>query len=207
MPTLITIGIILAVVVGAIVLLTRKSGSQATSVGPWSAGPTIDGHDYSNVTVAADGSFTFPTTSPGVHYVTKQCGPLAGKGLRMRFRIDGDVTFFSANDGTPVKIGPVLYFERAGDNWSGVGAYETYRWWATFAVPPLTAGEHEIVAMFDQDWTAVGSSHALTSPEAFKVALANAYRVGFTFPGSTGYGHGCYAAGPATFTLLEFTEL
>jgi hypothetical protein len=98
-----------------------------------------------------------------------------------------------------------LHFQRKGDNWSGTGSFETYRWWATFAsTMPITAGEHEISVPLSGRWTAVQTSDALSNPKGFQDAVRQADRVGFTFGGGDGYGHGVYATGPARFVVLDF---
>lgn len=99
----------------------------------------------------------------------------------------------------------MLYLQREGDDWSGIGKFETYRWWATFAAPtPITAGEHEVIAPLSARWEAVEGSNADDNVEAFRAALSQAARIGFTFGGGTGFGHGVYAEGKARFTLLSF---
>ena len=95
--------------------------------------------------------------------------------------------------------------QREGDDWSGVGQYETYRWWASFkSQTPLIAGNYEIIAPFDQKWTAVQTSDALTNNTAFNDALLHANRVGFTLGGGDGLGHGVYATGNAKIVVTEF---
>lgn len=200
------IAIVAALALGAWLLLRRRA--------VWTA--ETDGRDYGTKVDAATGSFAFPIAPNSVHYLTKLCAGLANaKGLRLRYRIAADpaVEFQlmqqigGVEQPVPGSVGlaPVLYFQRRGDNWSGAGEFETYRWWATFNPPqPLGPGEFEIVAPFDQRWTAVESSNSIDHAEAFRAALADAARVGATFPGLTGEGHGCCASGPAIFTMLEF---
>jgi hypothetical protein len=172
----------------------------------WTA--ITDGNAY-GASVDATGAFTFPQAPSSVHYVTKACGSLAGaKQITLRYRIDADpgVRFDPASQPSAPSIGPTLYFQRAGDDWSGAGAFEAYRWWATFAAPePIVPGEFTITAPFSSRWTAVETSNNQDNAAAFEAALANAARIGFTFGGGTGYGHGVYATGKASFTLLEFT--
>jgi hypothetical protein len=175
----------------------------------WTA--ITDGDDY-GTKVEPDGSFDFPVAPNSVHYVTRACGDLSkAKGLRLRYRLEADpgVRFLLMQDGKPAPgtggEDPVLYFQRKGDDWSGAGKFESYRWWATFnGINALAPGEFEIFAMFNERWTAVERSNAFDDPEDFKDALENADRVGFTFPGVTGFGHGCCATGKARFTLIGF---
>jgi hypothetical protein len=124
----------------------------------------------------------------------------------MRYRIDADpdVRIVPATaPGLPSVV--TLYFQRGGDDWSGAGRFETYRWYATFASQrPVVPGTHEMTAPLDGDWTAVERSSARNNPTAFRAALAGADRVGFVLGGGTGYGHGIYATGRARLTVLDF---
>lgn len=180
-------------------LLQRRSG--------WTA--DTDGNDY-GTKVDASGSFDFPIAPSAVHYVTKACSSLAGKtSIRISYRITADdgVQFLGAKTGGNGS-GPTLYIQRKGDNWSGNGKFETYRWWATFTTPlPITVGEHEIDAPLNGNWTAVMTSSAMTNPAAFQAALADAGRTGFTFGNQEGFGHGVYATGKARFELLSFEAI
>jgi hypothetical protein len=109
----------------------------------------------------------------------------------------------STAPGTAGMITP--YFQRVGDNWSGRRAFESYRWYATFAThSPITRGEHVIVAPLNANWTAVNASTARTDPAAFQAAIAEAGEVGFVLGGGDGYGHGAYATGPARLVVTEF---
>jgi hypothetical protein len=199
------VGLVLValVVVAALVLVLRRHRSSMPA--GWSA--ITNGNSYGAV-ADPSGSFDFPLLPSGVHYVTKASPPLAGKtGVRMRYRITAEpgVDIFAASVPGAPSIGPTLHLQRKGDNWSGRGEFESYRWWATFASPmPIVPGEHEIIAQFDQRWTAVETSDSSTSPQVFLDALEQADRIGFTFGGGTGYGHGVYATGKARFELLSF---
>jgi hypothetical protein len=98
-----------------------------------------------------------------------------------------------------------LYFQRAGDNWSGRGRFETYRWYATFATQsPLAPGDHLMIAPLDARWTAVETSNAHGSAGAFRAALAAADQVGFVLGGGDGYGHGVFATGRARLIVTDF---
>ena len=190
----------------------------AAAVGPptsaWTIGPVIRGESRS------PGMPLHPSAGPGsawhidlpqlpgsVHYVTFANGPLAGKRrIAMRYRIEAapGVRILPVSDpNLPSMI--TLYFQRSGDDWSGRGPYEAYRWYATFATQmPIAPGEHVLVAPLDANWTAVQRSSARTNPAAFAQALANAGEVGFVLGGGTGAGHGVFATGPARLVVEEF---
>jgi hypothetical protein len=191
--------------------ISRRDASAASA---WEIGPIIAGRNYSqgvplHPSQGANGSWSIelPRAPGGIHYVTFPYGPLTGKRrILIRYRID-------AAQG--VRILPVtgpdlpsiitLYFQRSGDNWTGRGRYEAYRWYATFASQsPITSGEHVMIAPLDGNWTAVETSSARTSRTAFRDALAHADRVGFVLGGGDGYGHGVFATGPARLVVTDF---
>jgi hypothetical protein len=188
--------------------------AAASSPGAWTIGPIIRGRNYSkgvalHPSPRRGGGFQIdlPRAPGSVHYVTFRHGPLTGKRrIVMRYRVEADpgVRFVAASDG---KSGSMitLYFQRAGDNWSGRGRFESYRWYATFATQaPLTPGDHLMAAPLDGAWTAVETSNARTSPGAFRAALAAADEVGFVLGGGDGYGHGIFATGRARLIVTDF---
>ena len=180
----------------------------------WVIGPIVRGQSRSR------GMPLHPSPGPGrgwhidlpqpprsVHYVTFRHGPLAGKRrIVMRYRVEAapGVRLFASSDGrSPSMI--TLYFQRRGDNWSGRGRFETYRWYATFATQsPLVPGERVMVAPLDGPWTAVETSRAVTSPAAFRQAVAEADQVGFVMGGGDGFSHGVSATGPARLIVTDF---
>jgi hypothetical protein len=184
------------------------------SANQWVIGPIIKGRNYSqdvplHPTPRRGGGWQIdlPQRPSGVHYVTFPHGSLEGKSrIVMRYRIE---------TAPGVRIVPAtaphlpsiltLYFQRGGDNWSGRGRFEAYRWYATFAShSPLRPGEHVIAAPLTGNWTAVQSSSARSNPAAFRDAAANADQVGFVLGGGDGYGHGVYATGPARLIVTDF---
>ena len=191
----------------------------------WEIGPiTSSGRNYSvnmplNPSAHPGGGWYFdipyPTAEAGhVHYVTFKHGSLTGKSrivMRYRLEMDDGVRLVPTKEPATTHYQPLLtmYFQRRGDDWSGRGKFEAYRWWATFAtVSPipraLPTGEHELSVPLDGLWTAVVSSTATTNPKGFRDAVRDAERVGFTFGGGDGYGHGVYATGPARFIVTHF---
>jgi hypothetical protein len=180
----------------------------------WVIGPIIHGRNYSQGVPlhpspgpATAWHIDLPQAPGSIHYVTFRHGSLAGKArIRMRYRIEAapGVRIVPATaPGFPSII--TLYFQRAGDDWSGNGRYETYRWYATFASrTPIQAGAQEIVASLAGNWTAVRTSSARGNPTAFRAAMANADQVGFVLGGGDGYGHGVFATGRARLIVTEF---
>lgn len=96
------------------------------------------------------------------------------------------------------------YFQRAGDSWTGRGAFETYRWYGSFASQALRQGEFQIIAPLNGNWTAIHTSTAHSARSAFRQAATNADQVGFVLGGGDGYGHGVYATGPARLVVTHF---
>lgn len=180
----------------------------------WEVGPIFDGVNVSRGValhpVACDGGWCIdiPLAGAGsLHYVTVPTGSLVGK-TKVTL-----VCEFIMADG--VRICPVkspdspslltLYFQRRGDNWSGVGKYETYRWYASFDTQmDLTANQYTLEARFDEEWTAIISSSRATQLEAFNAALANAGRIGFVLGGGDGLGHGVDATGSVKMIVKSF---
>lgn len=192
-----------------------EANAQPAADGPgaWTIGPIVRGRNYS------EGMPPHPSPGPGrgfridlplppgsVHSVTFRHGPLAGRSrIVMRYRIEAAPGVRIAPPSSP--HGPAivtLFFQRAGDDWSGRGRFEAYRWYATFATRRIEPGEHEMVAPLDSNWTAVGRSSAASAPAAFRAAIEEADRVGFVLGGGDGYGHGVFATGRARIVVTDF---
>ncbi|HEX8621753.1 MAG TPA: hypothetical protein VF718_07250 [Allosphingosinicella sp.] len=180
----------------------------------WTIGPIIRGRNYSqgvplNPVPRRSGGWhiDLPQAPGSVHYVTFRHGPLTGKSrivLRYRLELEPGARLLAASDGKSQSM-ITLYFQRAGDNWSGRGRFEAYRWYATFATQtPIRPGSNEIVAPLDAAWTAVERSSARTNPEAFRAAIEEADQVGFVLGGGDGYGHGVFATGRARLVVTSF---
>lgn len=192
------------------------TGADPMDASVWEIGPITPTRNYSvgmplSPLPHPDGwSFDFPQPDKAaghVHYLTFKHGPLTGKTrivLRYRIEAEAGVQIYPTNyPGAASTL--TMYFQRRGDDWSGKGKFEAYRWWSTFRHHvPLTPGEHELSVGLDENWTAVQSSTAANNPKAFRDAIRDTERVGFTFGGGDGYGHGVYATGPARFVLTGF---
>lgn len=203
-------------------LLSTSGGTRASAAAAahnldssaWVIGPIIRGRNYSvgmplHPTPRRGGGFhiDLPRAPSSVHYVTFPHGSLSGKRrIVMRYRVETDRGVRiepSTAPGAPSMI--TLYFQRAGDNWSGKRRFESYRWYATFAThSPIVAGEHTMVAPLNGPWTAVQTSSARTNPDAFGYAIADADQVGFVLGGGDGYGHGAHATGRARLVVTDF---
>jgi hypothetical protein len=197
----------------ALSVLSSSALAAVPSAQSWLIGPIIKGKNYSpgmpsHPSATRDGLFhiNLPKAPGSVHYVTFPHGSLEGKQrivLRYRLEAARDVTVTATSaPGGPGLITP--YFQRAGDNWSGRGRFESYRWYATFGTQELKPGTYQIIAPLNANWTAVETSSAKSNPAAFRDAKANADQVGFVLGGGTGYGHGVHATGRARLVILDF---
>lgn len=193
---------------------SAQTAAAASDPQAWVIGPIVRGRNYSkgvplHPTPRRGGGWhiDIPPAPGSVHAATFRHGPLAGKRrIVLRYRIEAarGARLLASSDGrSPSMI--TLYFQRGGDNWSGRGRFETYRWYATFATQsPLAPGSHVMIAPLDGPWTAVETSKARTSPAAFRAALAEADQVGFVLGGGDGFGHGVSATGPVRLIVTDF---
>lgn len=102
-----------------------------------------------------------------------------------------------------------LFFQRRGDDLSGVGAFEFYRWWSTSAAYRLGPGLVTLVGDLRDasQWTSVLGRNGAANEPMFRAALADLGSVGFTFGGGCFYGHGVYVipgTGRAAFGVTRY---
>lgn len=194
------------------------SKAATEDAGGWEIGPDVRGRNYSvgmplQPTPAgrAGWSFEFPYPHAGaghVHAATYRPGPLINASkIVMRYRIDAPPRARFAPQETPDQPATVsIYFQRAGDSWSGKRKFEFYRWYAPDqSVKQLARGEFEIaVSLSDPNWTSVLGRPVAANPDAFEAALAQTDRIGIAFGSAGRRAHGVYSTTPARFTLLEF---
>lgn len=199
------------IIIASLTLAACSDNDRVSTLPPvieqqWQIGPVIDGENYSvGMPLYMSGnSFSFPLFPGHINYITKPVNGLAGKSkITIRYRIEAsaDVKLIPKCCSQLPSIGPTLYFQRRGDDWNKDG----WRWWSTFATKmPIEPGEFEISVSLNDNWTSVEKMTAKNNPVEFKAAIDNAARVGFTFGGGDGYGHGVYATGPAKFVLEDF---
>jgi len=179
----------------------------------WEIGPWIRGKNYSigmptQPRRGAGGSLEidFPVRGSGeVDALTTAVGPLAGaRQITLRYRVDAprSTRFIAAElPNEPATVS--LYFQQAGDSWSGKGRFQSHRWYAPGrAVVPLTPGTHSVTVRLNETWTNVQGRPNHEVPQAFAAALQNTARIGLAFGSPSARSHGVYATGPARFTLL-----
>jgi hypothetical protein len=178
----------------------------------WQIGPILGGTNDSPgmpSTPSAEGAswmFNFPLAD-GVHYITTGfSGSIAAyKTMHLVFELAGAGPVVSVDGGAPLLR---MYFQRAGDDWSGtLGSFEGYRWWGNAKAQSLsTPGTFTVdVDLTDgTQWGDVFANDGVKQAALFAAAKADCQCMGFTFGGMFA-GHGCYAKGPASFHLREFS--
>ncbi len=174
----------------------NKSGGELVH-GQWQfqyspgmpAGPTKE---------AGGWHFDFPKAD-GVHYlVVGSNGPASGmKQIALDYEVTttGNPVFefrTAANNTCPTPLGNVsLYMQRKGDDLSGAGAYEYYRFWSRPLLSELKAGPATLtVPLTDDNWISVYGKHGQLAG-----ALSNLQAIGMTFGGGCFAGHGVYVTG------------
>ena len=181
----------------------------------WTIGPIVRGRNMSvgaplHPVRARGGAaidFPYPNVNAGhVHYVTRPVRSLAGaRSITLRYRVDAapGTRFVSRQGGGPGMIS--LFLQRRGDNWSGRGPYAHYRWYSPpSTVAALRPGTHTMTVRLDDNWGGVMGGRRGQFPREFADALASADQVGITLGSARARGHGVYATGPATLTILDF---
>jgi len=147
-----------------------------------------------------------------VHYVTT---PAVGRLSGVKLVVDYEIVHMT---GAPVyqwKLGDPnntcddagahfsLYMQRRGDNLSGAGAYEFFRWFKSGG--RITPGRATTIAMLSgADWTAV---YGRGNDAQFQATLADLGNVGLTFGGGCFAGHGVNlkpGSGTSRFVLHGF---
>ena len=136
-------------------LATTGATAATPAASSWAIGPIIRGRNYSvgmplRPTPRRGGGFQIdlPRAPGSAHYVTFPHGSLAGKSrIVMRYRVEAAPGVRIAPPSSPQGDGLItLYFQRAGDNWSGRRQFEAFRWYGTFATQTIRPGEHVMVA-------------------------------------------------------------
>jgi hypothetical protein len=159
--------------------------------------------------------FDFPERQ-GVGYLTTRQKPAsASQAIRASIAVEtvGNPFFEYRTESFNTCPAPAtvrLYFQRRGDNMSGTGEYEFYRWWSNPVAYQLGSGSIELVGNLADPsvWSSVLGKNGEGNEPAFRAALADMGAAGFTFGGGCFFGHGVYVTpgtGQAVFTALEFT--
>jgi hypothetical protein len=165
--------------------------------------------------VPAGWAFDFPTDGHVGYLVTDQRVKSAFNSITAVFSIDtaGNPFFDWRTESFNTCPNPAtvrLFVQRKGDDMSGDGPFEFYRWWSNPVAYVLAPGDAVLVGDLTDpaQWTSVFGRSATANEPAFRAALADIGNVGFTFGGGCFFGHGVFVTpgtGSATFTAAEFT--
>ena len=175
--------------------------------------------------IEVDGGWYFDFRAPrcggpdvcSVHYVTTQ--------VKMSVTTRGHVEamFRVTTTGTPVfnyQLNPNnkcdypaharFYLQRTGDDLSGQGEYEFFRWLSNEVAYRLAAGSAQLtVALIPGQWTSgfgKKGDYDLAATTGFVQALRHLGNAGFVFGGGCYYGHGVnISGGTARFTLSHYS--
>jgi hypothetical protein len=163
--------------------------------------------------------FEFPDASGSVHYVTTAVNILATKAVSASIAVatTGAPTFnykLSADNVCDYPAHVRLYLQRRGDDWTGRGPMQYYRWFSNQDQSGafLLAQGHATLSASLTDpaqWTSVFGKRGDADAEArtgFHQAIADIDSVGFTFGGGCFYGHGVnVVGGTARFVASSYT--
>lgn len=148
--------------------------------------------------------FTFPDKD-GVHYCVRKVSTALQGAVYYDYRVlyaSGLPTFqaSAANDTPPCFVR--LFIQRYGDDLSGQGAYEHYRWFSD----PLPLNSTSGVYAFDPaKWYSVFGKRGNFAVQQFRDALADVEYIGMTFGGKSFAGHGVYVTGGiAAFSIDHY---
>jgi len=152
------------------------------------------------------------------YLVTGYSGAITpGKTISMSYQIDvtGSPVFSyrinpnnTCSSGSPGTVR--LYFQQAGDDLSGNGTYEFYRWFSTPAA--LAPGSNTLsVLLAGANWISVYGKVGddPTAEPGFAAATANIANIGMAFGGGCFAGHGVniQGRGTARFTVNSYVVL
>ena len=194
---------VIAAVIGfAAVFLFRKAQDRAqTASGGWTMT-----HGFGKPDTALPAIPFVVDAASEPHYVLLNTGPLTGKtAITLTGKVEGAAGMKALTDATaPTDM--CLFFQRKGDDWSGLGAMEFYRWWAGLVMmKPIADGEFTLTASLMGEWGSVLGHSSTANAAAFADALNNAVSVGFVLGGGSGLGHGITGTGKITVTSFTLS--
>lgn len=169
----------------------------------WAIGPIVKSKNYSEnlpaypVTQGEGWYVDFASNSQLDAVVWRGAPNLTGATkIVMRYQVTG--TFTPADGAGSARVG--LMFQRKGDNWSGKGKYQTYRWYTT-GRPVIQVGEGLLEIPFDASlWNDVQGKN--NYPE-FVSAMSDVDNIEVVFGSDLAASHGVYGAPPARFTMIS----
>jgi hypothetical protein len=227
------LGVTMGITGYVIALSTAKFGTSASAPAPAPppspvAGPlTFDlspakwaalySQGATPAVVAAPGGgwyFDFPAKGAGdVHYVVSainlNISALKSVTVSGTITSSGNPAYFPTDpaEGPPCKASVML--QQLGDNLSGVGNYQYYRWFSHITIPLVDGPFRVTIPLTIDQWGPVGGPNnpppTNTPAQGFAGALANLRNIGVTFGGQFFAGHGVsITQGSARFTCTAF---
>ena len=171
------------------------------TLGPGAAWSVTQG---TNPRAISGGSFVMASSGHDDYVEAGVSGALAlGGSYSLTYTISGDNPAWivpAPGACTPVVPQLRLLLHQAGDNWSGAGAFETYRWYSTTAVPLALGTRTVVVGLALGNWTDVLGQQ--TDAAGFAAAFGSIGSLGFVFGGGCFAGHGvAVSSGTATFSI------
>lgn len=203
-----------AAVIAVVTLSPAAASAEMPPASRWTFGPIIRGKTSSpgmplHPRQGAGDAVVFDLPQDGRAELDAMTTPVSSldgaRSITLRYRIDAAPgTRFRATDLVNEAPTVSIYFQRAGDTWTGRGRYASYRWYVPArAVMPLSPGEHSVTIRFDEVWTNVYGKLNTDHADEYRAALAEADNVGLAFGSRSRRSHGIVASGPARFTLLD----
>ena len=190
----------------------KKDADRVKNTTGWVIGPVVRGVNHSvgmpeRPTMQGAGwYFDFPAAGGKVDYVQWFDPPtlVGAKRIIVRYAVTGGgFTPFEYPD-RPATVG--VQFQRNGDNWSGGGKYQSYRW---FSRQLLALQDGEFTLNVPLEMAAWGDVFGKSDNQAaFDAALKDMSNLAIVFGhASGGAGHGVFATEPSKFTLLGIEVL
>jgi hypothetical protein len=159
--------------------------------------------------------FDFPSAPGSVHYVTAAVNMIASKSVSAIIEVTtaGPPIFEYALQANNTCVNPAhvrLLLQEKGDDLSGAGGKQFYRWWSIKAAYELAPGSTVLTAKISDpsQWVSVLGERADASAAAtagFRRAMNNLGAVGFSFGGGCFFGHGVrVSGGGARFAVTSY---
>ncbi len=187
----------------ACILIAFLTGCSSTSIDTSQAHKWDEsyGSGFALTMVGEGFTFPFPNAPGSVHYITKASGPLKiGQTITVTFKITGNATFATVQKNIG-KSAFRLMIQRDSDMYTNYGRY-----WSNpdCFILKNTSQASLIVPITSSEWSDVYGGWGTQHLDEFKKTLEECGNIGITFGGTTGgYGHGVYATGGCTFTLID----
>lgn len=155
-------------------------------------------------------TFAFPVKPGKVSSITSSWPtPIARRSkVQLRYKIRGRATFYSYDESDGLAPNFRVMLQRKGDDWSGIGGMEHYRWWSNPYCGVLErTGEYEIIVpVVPRTWSNVNGNTGTQFPNEFLAACSNIDNWQLVFGGGNSFSHGvAVTSGKARFDLLVFS--